>query len=724
MQTILIWFLTIELLGIPGTAVLNRVFRDRRLVFGLAKPFGFLIFTYVLWLAGMLGASLDEQFVTVVFALIVLSSILSLVFNHGKEAFLYFSPRLNLAPLILYIFVIFCFMLARLVNPEIFWGEKPMDFGFLNYFIRTESLPPEDVWASGQKMNYYYFGSFAFALIHKLSGIDSAIGYNLSIATIAGFFASTSYSLFYLLGLRQRAWCYSLLLMFSANLMILFESFYLGTKLDSHLFWKTTRVYTSPSFAEFPLWSFLFADLHAHVIAMPFCLLLICLSKRLSDYNARVASIAPLCFVWGCLAMINAWDFLAGIVLIGLILLVREYQIASSSSRSNGLTTIIAILRAATKGATLAALALLIFLPNFYYSSTSSNHGWGFIPPSQSNNAAQLFSMHGQWLILLILCIPLVLKRASGITLYRHLSYLIVTSLAVACWVILQHNAYSAPWDILVFVLIIYSIAHYKCEGDSSDIASLAIIAACFLLLLSEVVFVADRMNTIFKFHTIAWILLGVGVLKQFGQTSISPKMKGITYIRTVSICCLPIAGLLLLYIYFFTRLHWTIPGGIPTLNGLAYLERQNPKEADLIYWMRDTIRGEKTIVEASGPSYGGFARISSLTGLKSVLGWKHHVRQRGTSQAEINARSQAIREIYTSTNLRSRLRHLRHYNVDYLVYSKLEYETYGSEGKEQLLANPAIFEVRYMAGDNHLFQIKRTALEEFLNNDSSRVIQ
>ena len=37
----------------------------------------------------------------------------------------------------------------RAMNPEIFWGEKPMDFSILNILVRTPVLPASDPWFAG-----------------------------------------------------------------------------------------------------------------------------------------------------------------------------------------------------------------------------------------------------------------------------------------------------------------------------------------------------------------------------------------------------------------------------------------------------------------------------------------------------------------------------------------------------------------------------------------------
>ena len=60
------------------------------------------------------------------------------------------------------------FGIIRLCNPEIFWGEKPMDSTFLNFFVRNNELPPQDPWAVGSPMSYYYLGIYFIAAILKL----------------------------------------------------------------------------------------------------------------------------------------------------------------------------------------------------------------------------------------------------------------------------------------------------------------------------------------------------------------------------------------------------------------------------------------------------------------------------------------------------------------------------------------------------------------------------
>ena len=51
------------------------------------------------------------------------------------------------------------------------------------------------MWYAGSPINYYYFGHLVFALLTKISGLSSAITYNLSIATVCALTFVSTFSL-------------------------------------------------------------------------------------------------------------------------------------------------------------------------------------------------------------------------------------------------------------------------------------------------------------------------------------------------------------------------------------------------------------------------------------------------------------------------------------------------------------------------------------------------
>jgi DNA-binding beta-propeller fold protein YncE len=99
------------------------------------------------------------------------------------------------------------------------------------------------------------------------------------------------------------------------------------------------------------------------------------------------------------------------------------------------------------------------------------------------------------------------------------------------------------------------------------------------------------------------------------------------------------------------------------------------------------------------------------LTGLPTVLGWDHHVKQRGNPEADIIDRSQAVERIYSSKEAASIERLLRRYHVGYVYVGWLERKTYPVDGLrkfdratdlfERVYENPEVRIYRVIGGDS-----------------------
>lgn len=55
-------------------------------------------------------------------------------------------------------------------NPAAYGTEKFMDYAFLQKMLTTTKLPPDDIWFAGKSINYYYGGQYYAAFIAKLIG--------------------------------------------------------------------------------------------------------------------------------------------------------------------------------------------------------------------------------------------------------------------------------------------------------------------------------------------------------------------------------------------------------------------------------------------------------------------------------------------------------------------------------------------------------------------------
>ena len=174
------------------------------------------------------------------------------------------------------------------------------------------------MWFSGEIINYYYFGHLIFAVLTKLSTISSAITYNLSIATICALAFSSSFSIasnLVFLSLKKidfkkiiaAGLISALLLTFGGNL----HSVYKITKInitnngklvlnkeaitkavDSYWYPDATRFIgydpdtKDKTIHEFPLYSFVVADLHGHMNDIPIVLFFMAFLLASSFYSS------------------------------------------------------------------------------------------------------------------------------------------------------------------------------------------------------------------------------------------------------------------------------------------------------------------------------------------------------------------------------------------------------------------------------------------------------
>jgi len=119
------------------------------------------------------------------------------------------------------------------------------------------------------------------------------------------------------------------------------------------------------------------------------------------------------------------------------------------------------------------------------------------------------------------------------------------------------------------------------------------------------------------------------------------------------------------------------VPTEKPSLDGMAYLKTKAPDELAAYEWLNRNIRGIPVILEAQGPSYQEFTRVSMNTGLPTVLGWEYHVFQRAHAWPDINRRKADIQLAYTSPDKDTVAAILDKYHVKLVVVGALERRTY-----------------------------------------------
>ncbi|MGQ9491173.1 MAG: DUF2298 domain-containing protein [Anaerolineae bacterium] len=304
-----LWWLVLSLFGWSAWPLLFPVLRglaDRG--YGLARAAGWLLVGWVHWLGVSLGLWQNRLLpIALVLGVLLLAGLVAWrVQRREVAAFWAAQRRLILGIELLFGLAYLAFVGVRLLNPDLWqpWngGEKFMEFAFLNAILRSPFFPPYDPYFAGGIINYYYYGLYLVSLSVKLTGIFSEVAFNLAVPglfalTAAGVFSITySLSRSWFSSVRQEggdtmpgggawpAWATAALSVVMAlvlgNLSGLkwlgkvYLALLQAAPFPPYDYWAASRVipYT---INEFPLWTFTFADLHPHLIAMPFGMLVV-----------------------------------------------------------------------------------------------------------------------------------------------------------------------------------------------------------------------------------------------------------------------------------------------------------------------------------------------------------------------------------------------------------------------------------------------------------------
>ena len=301
------WWLMAAAFGIgyfPLTARLFSSFDDKG--FAFSKILGIFLGGFLMWFLGACGAASFSTSVSLVCAIFPAAACwVIFLWNRKKEKDgpekSTFSVNIDLILLeeIIFIaaFLIWTYVVA--FKPEAHGTEKFMDYGFVASFMRTDTIPAKDMWYSFYDLNYYYGGQYYTAFLAKISGTSAAYAYNIMRTMIAGFAFVLPFSItaHLLAGVKKCRDVFSPVPAFGGVLAglavsiagnmhyVLYRLFGNVLKLsgyEDYFFPSPTRfighnplIDTDQCIHEFPSYSFLLGDLHAHMVNIIFVLLVI-----------------------------------------------------------------------------------------------------------------------------------------------------------------------------------------------------------------------------------------------------------------------------------------------------------------------------------------------------------------------------------------------------------------------------------------------------------------
>ena len=795
------WLVMIELLGwivLPLAFIVFRGLADRGFIF--AKALGILLPAWATWfLASYHLLPFDRLTILAMLAILVGVNAF-ILWRYGRDLGAFLKSQRTVVFVEEFLFLVFfaAFLLIRFGNPDLwhqwFGGEKPMDFALLNAVTKSTWFPPYDPWFAGGYLNYYYFGQLITATLLRLSGIVPEVGYNLALPMFFALLAMGAFSVAYNLiathVTRRAALLVGVLgAIFVAvigNLgqaVLLVQSFariggadlkappleMLGSTFvgilrvvvdgapfdvqTNHWYWNASRVIPD-TINEFPFFSFIYADLHAHLMALPFTLLAIGLvanfvlrareDARHDVLDALEVLIAGLAL--GALRAINFADFPTYALLFVAAIAIGEY----ARRRRIDFAGLVAV---AWRAGGIIALATILFQPFVSQFATAYLAVEPWKGPRTS--LGEYLVVHGLFLFVVTTFLltqvfddkrtrgawrfaSLLLRRRAqyerALALHRLFASPIQTRddlTGVSIGIALVFELMLILTQLFVFALVfpLVALAAWLLLRVNIDpvrrLLALLIIAALMMTLMVEVItYKGDigRMNTVFKFYLQVWVFLAissaVGIAYFWRQIWRSVFAYGWFAIFGV----LVFIGLLYPVTATTAKMHDRFtPDSPPGLNGMDYMKtalyNDNNRALPLMYdrdailWMRENIPGSPVVLEGNAPLYHWGSRVSIYTGLPTVIGWDWHQKQQRSivDGGIIDRRIDAVRAIYNTRDANDALANLRRFRVQYIYVGEMERAFYDATGlsKFDAMVKQGQLEFAYQNEQVKLYKVK-----------------
>ncbi len=742
-----LWLLLVEGLGLLALP-LTHFFLGRLADGGYlpAKALGILLLGYLSWLLAATRVLPYTRWTLLLTLGLLLTASGVVGWWRRRELAELFRTRRRLLLLEEAVFLggFFLFLLIRLGNPDVwhpyFGGEKPMDLAYLTAIVRSTTFPPYDPWFAGGYLNYYYFGHVLLAGLIKLTGIVPSVAYNLAIPLLYGLTCGGAFTVAYHLveggkGEWERHAVYaglagavfvSLLGNLGESMLILdklgeasglaFEStipglaavvkgvvglfqvlggapFQVGL---GQWYWDASRVISDivhrgnngGEINEFPFFTFLYADLHAHMIALPLTLLVLTQIVALARSRERNfwACLPPagmmlgLALVLGALRAGNSWDFPTYFLLA----VLGWAAVLYGRRRPDAVLFL---------GPAILA-SVLWFGSSFLYQPFWSRYGafYTSVEPwtGERTRVGEYLIINGFFLFILASfllvemwgrgvrekplrllrlvirfwdCLPTIFRRlrrwgnpqgtalatllGAGIPLLALVFFFLLPAREVAQPSFFQRlrQQHLLGWLVLfaALALILFFRRRQEAGGRFTALLILGGLGLSGGVELWVIRGDIGRMNTFFKFYLQIWVLFALSSAAALphlwehikGWTRWPRKLWRTAFFFLLGLCAL--------YPLLATpaKIHDRFPNTAQGwgLNGEAFMQTdiyddgRGPivlaQEAGAIAWLRKHVEGSPVVLEGFGPMYRSLlARISIYTGLPTLIGYDWHQKQ------------------------------------------------------------------------------------------------
>lgn len=634
---------------------------------------GWLMVAVPIWFLGHLGLPVNTSPVIWLILLGLLSLSGWLFFKQQSDMLTRLKEvkALIITEELLFAFGLVFLSLMRAWQPDINGLEKFMDAGLIQSYLISPTLPIHDMWLTGYTFNYYTFGHFLGAIATQVMRQPLAVSYNLLLAFLMGLMLMQSFGVVAFLAERfasQKRLIVAgvvgaLLVVFGGNVQHLW--FWLQKFTWEGYWYPDATRFIPNTIHEFPAYSFIVSDLHAHVWSMILVLLLLPIlylwirsllqppkkkSNDLSQHFLLWAGVAGA--LVGLIASTSTWDTLIyGLftALLGVIVLLY--------SRGKAFWHLV-------QSALVFAGATLLAASPWLLSFESISEG-----ARQVTERSELWRFVALWLAHVVL---------SGVVLVIALR-----------WLKLKHKSYVPLLFVVGMVLL-----------------------AWMLLIMPEIFYMKDiypghpRANTMFKLTFQAFILMSL--LIGWLLAAVERAFDKVVINRVLSVIIVAVALLLLTYPYYGYRDYYNLKaGGYQSLDGLTWLERLHPSDYAALEWLLAKTDERPVILEAVGESYTTFSRMSAFSGLPTVLGWPVHEWLWRGSYDIPGQRVEEVRTMYQQPLSPEARQKMREYNVTYIVVGDKEREAYPEINEAAL---KSLGEIVFAKDSTYIIQLGQTS--------------
>jgi YYY domain-containing protein len=597
----------------------------------LARAAGLMIIGYLFWLLNNLGLLRNTPGAVALCALVVaVVGVVAYLTAPDRPALATWwraSRPLVIVTELLFVALFVGWALVRALNPDLTATEKPMEMAFLSAVMRSEQFPANDPWLSGYAISYYHFGYILIGTLGNLSGVSNGLAFNLGVALLFALTGVGAFGVAYELvaarGARRAALYVGLLACTFAVIMgnlgtaLIEVPYHTRASADYLAFFNVEERDGTPGgcapsgsadpatwcywwwfrqsrivrdldlsgnpiaiqpITEFPQFSFVLADMHPHVLALPFACLALALMLNLVLNRRRLHfwefALYALCV--GGMVFLNSWDAVYIVLLIGAEALRRLINNGTGWFTSEDWLGIGAF------AVGLAALTALLYLPFFIgFRSQAAGIVPNLLWPTRVQNYLLMF---GTFVFILGAFLLVEARRAgtrlntafalrAGVIVLALLALAMVL-MGVVAWVrpdtrgavfqavddsggfgvaalqVLLRRGDGLPLHLLLFTMLLLAAARLfarppRLEDDAptearavitytppTGFALLIIAAGIVLSAAPDFAYLRDgfgvRINTVFKLYYQTWLLWSIAAAYALWSLLAAPARKAV----------------------------------------------------------------------------------------------------------------------------------------------------------------------------------------------------